>query len=121
MIEQRTGVMTIDEFVRLYEEEGPFETIDGERIVLSPPKASHVVITRNTFLAVDRFVAPRGLGEAFTEGPFVETDGPSWVSGSRVPDVMYYTAERLARFDTKPRIPTGAINPLSSCLIWWLG
>lgn len=58
MIEQRTGVMTIEELVRLYEEEGPFEIIDGERIVLSPPKAGHVVITRSTFLAVDCFVAP---------------------------------------------------------------
>jgi Uma2 family endonuclease len=95
---ERTGLMTIEEFVRLYEEEGPFEIIDGERIVLSPPKAGHVVITRNTFLAIERFVTPRGLGEAFTEGPFVETDGPTWVSGSRVPDVMYYTAERLAQY-----------------------
>lgn len=32
MLEQQTQLMTIEEYVRLYEQEGPFELIDGERM-----------------------------------------------------------------------------------------
>jgi len=98
MIEQRTGLMTIEEFVRLYDEEGPFEIIDGERIILSPPKAGHVVVTRNILLAVHGYATEHDLGEAFSEGPFVEIDIPSWVTGSRVPDVMFFAKERFEKY-----------------------
>jgi Uma2 family endonuclease len=33
--------MTLDEFVRLYETEGPFELIEGERIPVNPVVAGH--------------------------------------------------------------------------------
>src|SRR5258708_35652922 len=34
----KTEHLTLDEFMRLYEKEGPFELIDGERIIFGPPK-----------------------------------------------------------------------------------
>lgn len=40
----------------------------------------------------------RNFGEAFAETPFAMTDTPDWVKGSRVPDVMFFTAERLAAY-----------------------
>ncbi|MAS35936.1 MAG: hypothetical protein CL610_18150 [Anaerolineaceae bacterium] len=109
MIEQRTGILTIEEFISLYDEEGPFEIIDGERITLSPPKAGHVSITKRILFAVERFAIEHDLGEAFSEGPFVETDGPTWVTGSRVPDVMYYTKERLTLY--KAEVPDWQDKP----------
>lgn len=109
MLEQRAGLMTIEEFVRLYDEEGPFELIDGERIILSPPKAGHVVVTRNIFLAVHGFATEHDLGETFSEGPFVEIDIPAWVTGSRVPDVMFYAKERFERY--KAENPDWADKP----------
>ncbi len=96
--QQRTGVMTIEELVRLYEEEGPFEIIDGERIVLSPPKAGHVSLTKRILFAVEGFAVEHDLGEAYSEGPFVETYSPIWVKGSRVPDVMFFAKERLEQY-----------------------
>jgi Uma2 family endonuclease len=109
MLEQRTGLMTIEEFVRLYDEEGPFEIIEGERIILSPPKAGHVSVTKRILFAVENFAIEHDLGEAFSEGPFVETDSPAWVTGSRVPDVMFYAKERLELY--KAEVPDWEDKP----------
>jgi Uma2 family endonuclease len=95
--------------VRLYDEEGPFEIIDGERIILPPPKAGHVNVTRNILFAVETFAVEHNLGEAFSEGPFVECDIPDWVFGSRVPDVMFYAKERLERY--KAEVPDWEDKP----------
>ncbi len=40
MVEHVKG-MTIDEFIRVYDQEGPFELIDGEQRPMSPPVAGH--------------------------------------------------------------------------------
>jgi Uma2 family endonuclease len=95
------GLMTIEEFVRLYDEEGPFEIINGERIILSPTKAGHVSVTKRVFMAVERHAEDNDLGEAFFEGPFVELDIPSWVKGSLVPDVMFYSKARIERYKSE--------------------
>jgi Uma2 family endonuclease len=91
---------TTDEFIRIYEEEGPFELIDGERIVMSPPKFGHSYTAYLALLAFIDFIRPRQLGEVFPETPFVLTtpDDPNWVSGSRVPDLMFIRRERLEAY-----------------------
>lgn len=93
--------LTVQEFVRLYEREGPFEIIDGERIPLMPTTIGHNHIADNLVWALNNLVRPNQLGKVFTEAPFVLTDDRDWVKGSRVPDVMYVSAQRYAAFQEK--------------------
>lgn len=95
---QRTGLMTIDDFIRLYDTEGPFELVDGERITVSPTVARHTVTLRVIFRALDSYCQSHHLGEVFQESPFVLTEDSQWVLGSKVPDVMYYEASRWTRY-----------------------
>ncbi len=90
--------MPMEEFIRLYDTEGPFELINGERIPVMPTVAGHNRAIKRIFLALDHYGVAHKLGEAFTEAPFVLTDEPQWVEGSRVPDVMFFSAERLAAY-----------------------
>jgi len=49
------------------------------------------------------FFAKSPLGDVAFETPFVLSYVSSWVTGSLVPDVMYYAAERLAAYkDANP-------------------
>lgn len=98
-----TTRLTMDDFVHLYEEEGPFEIIDGERIDLVPPLAEHTDIANDLAFAINSFTVPRQMGKARTESPFVLPDAydSDWVQGARVPDVAYYLAERLAAYKEK--------------------
>ena len=89
--------MPMDEFIRLYEQEGPFELIDGERIVKMPTVAGHAEIIKllNDLLAV---LERMGIIVRYTESAFVLADRPDWVKGSRLPDLMVYRAERMAAY-----------------------
>jgi Uma2 family endonuclease len=102
--------LTIDEYVRLYESEGAFEIINGERIPLVPPVMIHIVIVKllvEAFLAYER---QTGRGEAFSEAPYVLVESKNWVKGSRVPGVMYYAAERLKAY--REAVPDWKTKPL---------
>ena len=98
MVEQVKG-MTIDEFVRLYDQDGPFEFIEGERHPLSPTIAGHGSAASILFLALGNLEKANGLGRVFIETAFVLEDIPGWVKGSRVPDLMFYRAERLIAYE----------------------
>src|SRR5262249_55722885 len=88
--------MTLEAFIEAFNHE-PFEWIDGEKVVLSPSVAGPNFIAKLIFRALLPF-EDQGLGEAFTEAVFVLAYDSNWVRGSRVPDVMYYTAARLAAY-----------------------
>ena len=94
MTTSKTDLLTLDEFARLYEQEGAFEIIDGERKTLMPPVMIHIIIVRALFRLLDAFVLKHQLGEVMTEAPYVLTYDANWVKGSRVPDVMFFTQER---------------------------
>jgi Uma2 family endonuclease len=87
--------MPMEEFIRLYDSEGPFELIDGERIPKMPNVAGHDETTRTAFVALFQFTKENRLGEVMTESPFVLSYTSNWVTGSRQPDVMFYEAERI--------------------------
>jgi Uma2 family endonuclease len=91
---EQTGLLTIEEFVRLYDREGPFEIIDGERKPIMPPVLLHGMIVRLLWRLLDPFCVAHGLGEVFTDVPFVLTYRSAWVKGSRVPDLMFFSAAR---------------------------
>ncbi len=97
-----TAMMTIADFVRLYDEEGPFELVDGERITLSPTSLGHNRIAAKLLIALSTYATANDLGEAMIEPPFIigDTGDADWVAGSRVPDVMFVTAARWTAYQT---------------------
>src|SRR5688572_17611300 len=97
MLEQVAG-MTMEEFIRLYGEEGPFELINGERIPISPNIADHGTTISNLLKGLYRFESIDRYGEVLTEIPFVLADNPNWVKGSRVPDVMFFQKDRIVAY-----------------------
>jgi Uma2 family endonuclease len=105
--------MTIDEFIRLYDEEGPFELIDGERVPVSPTTFGHVSLVQRFVLLLTDSTIARHVGEAFPEAPYTtgSPDEPNWVKGSLVPDVMFIRADRLTTY--KQANPNWKDQPLA--------
>ena len=99
----QTEKLTIDEFMRLYESEGPFEIIDGERVEKVPTGYKHGRVTHALYDALRDFLKAHSLGTAYMEMTFIvpESDKRQWVKGSRIPDVMFYAKERLATYDAQ--------------------
>jgi Uma2 family endonuclease len=104
--------MSLADFMRLWDEEGPFELIDGERIPVPTKMFGNIRIANKLMLSLNTHALAKGLGEAYVEATFVLTmDTPNWVKGARIPDVMYIRAERWAAYhaanpdwETKPLI-----------------
>jgi Uma2 family endonuclease len=100
---EKTELMTLAEFVRLYDAEGPFEFIDGERQILSPTVAGHGNKAKKIYDALLVHDPNEALGTVYSELPFVLLYSSDWVKGSRTPDVMYFRAERIAAYkDANP-------------------
>lgn len=99
----RVEKLPLEEFVRLYDQEGPFEIIDGERIFMSPIVQSHNNASSNLVWALMSWLNPRNLGKLYIEAPFVLVYNQNWVTGSRVPDMMFVSAVRLEGYkDNNP-------------------
>lgn len=103
--ETRVG-LPLTEWQRIYEEDGAFELIDGEIVPVHPPKWTHSKQANRLAFAINRVALPNELGEAFVETAFVlpDTDLSDWVKGSRVPDVLFITAERLTAYEAQGEI-----------------
>jgi Uma2 family endonuclease len=97
MVEKIAG-MTLDDFIRLYDEEGPFELIDGERVHMSPNVIKHNLTGKRLLSAFLQYEQTHQAGEVFYETPFVLTFTPNWVTGSRVPDLMFVTSARMEQY-----------------------
>ena len=101
--------LKIADFMQLFSDDGPFELIDGEKIPLAPqaPISGDINFLLARLLA--DFVEEYELGRIFVEVPFVMTDpdDSNWVTGSRVPDAMFYAQSRideLAKSDPEWRL-----------------
>lgn len=103
MVEKtRVEGLSIEEFSHRYETEGPFELIDGEIVKLSPTIHRHTKIIYRLMNLILDYINPRQLGVIYPESPFIlpELSGKRrWVKGSRVPDLMFIRAERLAVYE----------------------
>lgn len=95
---ERIEELTLEDFVRLYDEEGPFELIHGLRIPLMPPVIIHGLTARALFLALYNYCVAKALGEVVFELPFVLVYGSNWVKGARIPDVMFFAASRWEQY-----------------------
>src|SRR5690606_16014786 len=95
-IQDRIG-MPMDEFIRQYDE-APFELVNDERIPLMPPVAVHIWVLKMIYTLLLKYEQASGVGFAFSEAPFVLTDSSNWVKGLRVPDALFYLAERWTSY-----------------------
>lgn len=91
--------MSLEEFIELGNQQ-PFELINGERKPKLPNVAGHNEVAQALFLALHLYAAPEALGVAVIEGTFIlpDTYDSNWVTGSRIPDVMFYAGNRLAQY-----------------------
>lgn len=96
MVRTATEGMTLDEFMQRYGDEGPFEIVEGEIVPMTPQVTRSGIIAGELFLELATYVKSKGLGQVFIEVPFVIALEANWVAGSRVPDVMFVRAERMA-------------------------
>jgi Uma2 family endonuclease len=96
LVRTETG-MALEDFIRAYAEQ-PFEWMDGERRPLMPNVAGHGEIIEILYLALYNFFLTHPLGKVIRELPFVLSYTPNWVTGSRVPDLMVFAADRLEAY-----------------------
>src|SRR5688572_20970000 len=94
----QTGI-SLQEFIDRYEE-SPFELIEGTLLPVSPSAYGPTRIANRLARWINEYAEARGLGEAFVEAVFILTmpDDKNWVKGSRVPDVLFVEAEKLANY-----------------------
>ncbi len=94
----KTG-MALDDFLRLQDEQ-PFELINGERIPKLPNVAGHSDANHRLFGLLFVFLNANPLGTVLMETTFIlpDHDDSNWVEGSRIPDLMFYSADRLAAY-----------------------
>jgi Uma2 family endonuclease len=94
-VHERTG-MPLSEYLE-QSSEAPFEIINGERIPRLPNPVGHSYLIR---LLMRLFETVAQFGEAFSETTYILPDryDSHWVTGSRIPDVMYIDAGRWASY-----------------------
>lgn len=81
----------------------PFDLINGERKYLLPHLYGHDKTVRILLFAIIAFLTGRKLGEVFSETTFILPDkvDSNWVKGSRTPDIMFFTGNRLADYEAE--------------------
>lgn len=89
--------MSLEDFLDAQESQ-PFELLDGERIDKMPNVFGHTWYIRFLFRLLDVYVLQHNLGEVFVESTYVQLTGPNWMKGSRIPDIVFYSHERIAAF-----------------------
>jgi Uma2 family endonuclease len=114
MIETPTRIgMYLDEFIHKFDQDGPFELIDGEIVPKMPNVFGHTTVANRLSLFINMFTVPQKLGEAYIEGTVILPDAldRNWVKGSRIPDVLYVSQQRLT--DYKAANPDWETRPLA--------
>jgi Uma2 family endonuclease len=92
--------LLLAEFMQRYQSEGPFEIISGEIMPLEPVAGEHQEAIEKIAGALEGYAA-LSKGEVFTSVPYVLVEmeyANGEVAGVRVPDVMFYLADRLATY-----------------------
>jgi Uma2 family endonuclease len=106
---ERIQGMSLREFERRFDQDGPFELFNGEIKRMSPTKSRHSVVTRTFFRRLDDFCLQHKLGEMFGETTFALSDSPDLIRDSFVPDILFFSAGRLAAY--KSATPDWADKP----------
>jgi len=114
--------MSLDDFMRLSNDH-PFEIINGRRIDKMASGQLHSEIIQKIFILLYLYITQFQLGRVYQETIFIlpEKKEGNWVSGSRIPDIMFYESRRIEAYNqantdnTKPiaLIPDFIIEVLS--------
>jgi Uma2 family endonuclease len=104
--------MPLDEFLELSNQQ-PFELINGERIPKLPNVYGHDELSDRLYEALAAYSSVGNGGKAHMEVAFIlpDTYDSDWVTGSRIPDVMFFVGNRLANY--KAENPEYRTRPLS--------
>ena len=91
--------MSLEDYMREANEK-PFEIINGERIYKMPPMTLHTRILKAVLVTLESYVIHHSLGESFPEMAYIlpERYDSNWVTGSRVPDIVFYTRSRIDEY-----------------------
>jgi Uma2 family endonuclease len=92
--------MTIQEFVKQYKKESPFEIIDREIQPVKLMVAGHATVLKNLYDPLSQFVKAHDLGEVFYRLPYLILDQDDLVRNARVPDLMFVSKERFEQYKT---------------------
>lgn len=105
--------LPLAEFMALGTRDQRFELIDGEVRELTPHLAKHDRMSNRLGRKMGNFADDQGLGEVMVEATFVlpGSDDRDWVRGSRVPDIMFIAADRIAEYERTN--PDWADRPLA--------
>lgn len=97
-VHEKVG-MPLDEYLELANEQ-PFEIINGERIPRMPTVAGHSFLIRLLFNLLSAHLAITKHGECFAESTYILPDSydSEWVRGSRIPDLLFFAAERWSAY-----------------------
>ena len=88
--------MDVTEFLRLYEADGAFEVIDGERIPVKPLDETCAKVLRTLYEALNTFLTATPIGAVFLRTPYALRAYPTeMIDRVRVPDLMFYQEARL--------------------------
>ncbi|HRF98703.1 MAG TPA: Uma2 family endonuclease, partial [Aggregatilineales bacterium] len=91
--------MSLDDFMRLSHEQ-PFEIVNGRRIDKMASGQLHSEVIQKIFILLYLYITQLKLGRLYQETTFVlpEKRGSKWVTGSRLPDIMFYVGNRIEEY-----------------------
>lgn len=97
-VQERVG-MPLDEFIRL-SNDNPFEIINGEKFPRLPTVGGHSYVIHLLYQIIFAHITLHNLGKVFIEATYVlpERYDSNWVSGSRIPDLLFINAESWAAY-----------------------
>ena len=111
LLQTKVG-MPLDEFMEAVEAQ-PFELINGERRIKLPTIFVHSEVIMFLLRLLDAFLMKQGSGNVYVETTFIMPDriDSNWVLGSRIPDIMIFTGNRIAEY--KNTVSTYRNHPLA--------
>ncbi len=91
--------MPLDEFI-MDEENRPYELIDGEKVYKMSNGYDHIELSQLIYDALYDYLKAHPFGRVYKEATFVLPDraDSTWVTGSRIPDVMVVSQEKINHY-----------------------
>lgn len=90
--------LSLAEFMRLFEQEGPFELVDGERVAVLPGVAEHSEIIKLVYQLLLTYEQQTRQVVTYAETAYILVHRPDWVTGARIPDIMAYETSRMVAY-----------------------
>jgi len=106
LVLNRVG-MPLEDFIS-DDQSRSYELIDGEKVYKMPNGYDHIELSQLIYDALYDYLKAHPLGRVYKEATFILPDryDSGWVSGSRIPDVMVVSKEKIECYKaSKPDRP----------------